>query len=704
MLRYVETERKTYEEKMAEAVTNIPIYTDEWTNFNPSDPGMTILETLIGFATLQQDSMDDIPAVVRQKLLKMVGFEIQKGRNARLLLSAANVKQPFVIPANHKFKIGDICFETNREIPVADERLIGVYGQKSGGNPEEYHDFSFLCDRETKIPALIFGDNPKVGDSIYFVSNSLPAPGKELTYFATLQTSVGRNPFDGRTEKVFAEIEWECFTTEGWKKLDVRDNTSAFLMDGEIRMWMPMEEAEVYTKTPKAGYVIRGHLISAEYDIRPKVTSLEAFLFEVWQQETICECHSSSKTGEVELISELSEEAYIDVFCREEKGESYIKYEYNPNPMDKGRFYDLRYDGYGKKTILFQKSRRGYAPLRGRDCVKAVIYTEDVMRRYSLGRVQGYDNQEIFLPYRHIVAKSFCIIARREDKTVGYVYDFVRPEKKEDGALFYHLLENDAKIIIEDAGRFIGADLFLASVALTAGSDGNIREGNFLVSQGNIGGEGVTFYNPGPGTGGAFLEKLESVRNRFLYDMETPYTAVCEADYEKVVLSTPGLCLKKAKAEMDEERNLVKIAIMQGTDEQFPRLSPMYHRIIRERLEERRLLTTRVELVQPLYMAVNVQATVYVKLHYEDAALQIEEAIKRHIDYLNSQKNFGEVLKFDEVFHGIEMLECVEYVYELTLRPKSFVGAKLLDADILPDYNCLLYPGEIRVETITFEN
>ncbi len=704
MLKYMETEGKTFEEKMAEAITNIPIYTDEWTNFNPSDPGVTILETLIGFATLQQDSMDEIPALVRQKLLKMVGFEIAKGRNARLLLSAANVKEPFVIPANHKFTIGDICFETNREIPIANQRLIAIYGRKESREDSEYTDYSFLCDRETKLPAVVFGETPKVGDCVYFITNSLPDTGKELTFFVTLQTTEGRNPFDGRTEKVFAEMIWECYTANGWTPVDVRDNTCGFLMNGEVKMWMPDEAAEIYTDAPMDGYAIRARLKTAEYDVRPKLVSVEAFLFEVWQQETICECHSASRTGEVEIESELLEESYIDVFCREEKGESYLKYEYNADPKGKGRFYDLRHDEYGRQTILFNKARRGFAPLRGRDCVKAVIYTEDVMRQFALGKVQGYDNQEIELPYRHIVAKSFGIIARREDEEYGYVYDFVRPEKKGDGDLYYHLLENDAKILIEDAGRFIGADLFLASVAVTMGGDGNIREGNFLSSKGNIGDEGVVYFNPGPGTGGCFRERLESVRKRFLYDMETPYTAVCEADYEKLVLTTPGLCLKKAKAEMDQERNLVKIAVMQGTDEEFPRLSDMYKTIIRERIEDRRLLTTRVELVQPVYLAVNVQATVYVKIRYEDAAKMIEDSIREHIDYLHSQKNFGEPLKFDEVFHGIEMLECVEYVYELTLRPKSFSGAKMIDADILPDNNCLLYPGEIRVEAMTFEN
>ena len=155
---------------------------------------------------------------------------------------------------------------------------------------------------------------------------------------------------------------------------------------------------------------------------------------------------------------------------------------------------------------------------------------------------------------------------------------------------------------------------------------------------------------------------------------------------------------------MDEARNLVKIAVKQGTDEEYPRISKMYEKIIHERLEARRLLTTRIELVQPVYMPVNVNATVYIKPHYENAAAIIEENIKKKIDYLNSDRNFGDVLRFDEVFHMIETLECVEYVYELSLRPNSFAGAKMQDADVVPDMNCLLYPGFIRIETLTFED
>ena len=52
--------RKTYEELMEENYGKIPIYSSEWTNYNPSDPGITIMETLSALQIIQQDKMYEV--------------------------------------------------------------------------------------------------------------------------------------------------------------------------------------------------------------------------------------------------------------------------------------------------------------------------------------------------------------------------------------------------------------------------------------------------------------------------------------------------------------------------------------------------------------------------------------------------------------------------------------------------------------------
>ena len=64
--------------------------------------------------------------------------------------------------------IGDMYFETDRAIEIDDRRLIGIYGKKAGA--DEYDDFAMLIDRETSIPAAVFGEKPIEGDELYTLS------------------------------------------------------------------------------------------------------------------------------------------------------------------------------------------------------------------------------------------------------------------------------------------------------------------------------------------------------------------------------------------------------------------------------------------------------------------------------------------------------------------------------------------------------
>ena len=46
MLRVEEIAGRTYQERMGDTLTALPLISGEWTNYNASDPGITILENL----------------------------------------------------------------------------------------------------------------------------------------------------------------------------------------------------------------------------------------------------------------------------------------------------------------------------------------------------------------------------------------------------------------------------------------------------------------------------------------------------------------------------------------------------------------------------------------------------------------------------------------------------------------------------------
>ncbi len=697
MLRIEEISGRTFEERMLDSYAALPLISKEWTNYNPSDPGMTILENLIVFEALQGSRISNLSYEAKLALLKMAGFTPGKAKCARILFTNEDPDREIKLSANQKFKLGDMIFETRKAVKSGGMRLEGIFSRYG----DEFHDFSFLCDREYRVSARVFGDRPKEGDSIYFISNALPEPGSDTFFYISMDTRFNRNPVEDRAENLFASLKWECFTAAGFKEMKVRDFTGAFLLSGEIKFRLPHEKAVPYGETPLKGYCIRATLTHASYDVVPKFRSVDAFLFEAWQKDSRSLCITSQKTETIDIVSPFVDDGYFLVFGKEKKGSSYRRYELSAGYGPKGRYCIYKRGQNGKHTFTFNEAEFGYAPVKTKDAVRIVIYSEEIMRRYRVGKILGYDNQEIELPVKHIVPDSFCLIAKRTEKDGSEIFDFVRPGKGDDNALYYHLLENDGKIVIEDAGDFIGADLFMAGCAVTEGPRGNIRAGNIIKAEDMPDKPG--FYNPGPGNGGAFREKIEDMKARFREDIFKPYTCVTAGDYERVAAETPGLCIRKIRAVMDELENQVHIAVMPGTDEEHPTLSEEYKKAIYNRLYERRLITTRFQILSPVYTGVSVKCTVYVKRHFSDCREQIEKTLKNELNYAATEKNFGDVLKFEDVFRTLEELDCVEYVYELYIRPENGKYAHLKESNIYPAENCLLYPGQLDIEIITYE-
>lgn len=684
---------RTYEELITEALMQIPFYSGEWTNHLPSDPGITILENLTAFEVLQQNRIHEITPQVMKMLLKLVGFEAGKGRCARVLLAAENLREPLALPANQPFRLGALCYETNRSIRLPACRLTGVYSVREGRK----QDLSYLLNREVQVPAPVFGERPAEGFCLWITSDGLPEPGEEMIFYVTVADRHNRNPFGEKQDHTFAEIRWECYTDQGFVPMHVRDETGGLLVSGELRMRLPGERAVPCREAPDGQYAIRATLIRADYDVRPRLVQMDGFLLEAWQKETLSACYTFNRVVSASLPGRLLGDGYVMVFCKEEKGSSYRKYEPCPAPGEKGRYYEAQEGEDGLVTWYFDRRRFGYGPAKVKNAIKIVVYQEEIMRRFSLGTVLGCDHQGIRLPAGHVVPESFCIIAKRTDAEGVPLYDFVRPGRYGENDLSYDLYENDGLLMIEDAGDYIGAKLYMGTFSVTEGAEGNIRRGNFFTAPGVP--SSVRFYNPKPGTGGRHRETLTEVKRRFLADLKKPFVAVTAKDYEELVKGTPKLCIKKVRACMSGSGNLVRIAVMPGTDEPFPGLSEAYRRAIERRLEERRLLTTRIEIVPPAYTPIDVRGVIYVKRQYENSLEQIEEAIRRKMDYIHSDRNFGDTLKFDEIFHEIESLDCVEFIYELSLYPQNPGLAKLVEADIVPNENCLCYAGNIILQT-----
>lgn len=694
MLSEKKLQNKTFEDLMQEARIQIPMYSKEWTNFNPSDPAVTTLENLSAYTILQQGFTNRVTDSAREQLFSLLGYERRPGKNARVMLQPMNVEAPVIIPSGQRFTVGNLSYETNREFTIYGNRIIGVYGKHKG----QLKDYSVLLDRDIPLEIPVFSDKPEKGMELYIVIDDNHELPEEINFYFDLSEYGHRNRTKG--VNLFSDIKWQCYTGKGFTDIKCSDNTGSFLTSGEVRFKISKDRMKPYSELPQNGYVIRAVLNRADYDIPPRLKGVYGFLFEVWQKETKSICYTFSSKEQIDVFCDILEAGYIQLFCREDDG-CYHRYESASGNEARGRFYEKTGIDFGRYSFSFNRDKYGYAPGNYDNAVKLVAYNEEIMRQFDLGQIYGYDNQIIELPVQNIVKESFSLIISRKLPNKETVYDFVKPDNTGEDDFKYSILENEGKIIIKDAADYINGRIYMCGCAVSGGEDGNVRAGTIFVPYGYE--TEITFMNPAAGSGGRIKESLEDMKKRFILDMQEHYTAVEAEDYEQIVRTTPGLCIDKVRAITDKRNNRINIAVKPYSSSRFPVLSSIYKEEIKKRLEERRLLSTSVEIMQPVYAVVNVQGTIYVKSHFENCREQIEAVINKELDYINSSANFGDRMNFDELFHKIESLECVDFIYDLSTISQNRQYTEQQGMDIIPADNCLLYPGTISIELNTME-
>src|SRR5438105_10912441 len=93
-LRVPSLSDQTYQSFLNEALARIPVHNPEWTNFNRSDPGVTLLEL---FAFLMESvayRSNQIPERNRMKFLSLLGVPLSPAASARGIVTFDNPRGP----------------------------------------------------------------------------------------------------------------------------------------------------------------------------------------------------------------------------------------------------------------------------------------------------------------------------------------------------------------------------------------------------------------------------------------------------------------------------------------------------------------------------------------------------------------------------------------------------------------------------------
>lgn len=285
---------RKFEDIVAEAKARIPRYTPEWTDFNPGDPGLALIELFAWMTELLAFRMNQVPKLNYLKFLQLIGIDLRPALPAMTILvypllpsfAATSTIVPRlaqVATAEPDEQGRPIVFETERTMTALRARLDAV---------QSYNGYNYALASEANAalaPGFApFGPLANPGSALmlgFDDPGELPADA-ELALSFWPHSPVKDPPpspcggFDTAVPSP-AKIVWEAWSGTEWRPVNVAlDETLGFTRSGIVLLRTPAKGQAVKAKlgaaVDKPRYWLRARLDRASYQFPPKLLGVRA--------------------------------------------------------------------------------------------------------------------------------------------------------------------------------------------------------------------------------------------------------------------------------------------------------------------------------------------------------------------------------------------------------------------------------------------
>lgn len=630
---------RSFQDIVDEAKKRIPHYVKEWTDHNVSDPGVTLIELFAWMTETILYRMNQVPDLHYIKMLDLLGIRLQGPVPARAPVTfwlSAPAETTVVIPAGTEVASTrteterSIIFTTNADFHVQPPQLAAVLTRTEAGDGQakQYRRHSRRRLEAGHDGFELFSSTPQVDDALYFgFSNDLSRHLLAFEMELDPAGGAGVNP-------TMPPYVWEASTGERaarWQRCDVEsDTTKALNTAGRVRIHLPqMGKNRV---NDKSLYWIRARVrqISREesragmqpYRVSPKLRRL-----------------STASWGGT------TEATHAEKVVREFLGRS---------------------DGSTGQRFKLQR-----APILERQPGEhLVVQVEDEpAQRWT----EVSDFADSGMNDRH------------------YTLDTVSGELRLGPAV----REQDGTIKLYGAVPPRGANLVFSSYRTGGGQEGNVQASilNTLKTS-------IPFVarvsNRVAASGGLDAETLESAMMRAPKLLRSRERAVTESDYEFLARQALPATVCRVKCLQPRPSQAGRVAPGQVYVLVIPRVPNPARHLQPEELEpssddmeqlatlldERRLLTTRLELRAPAYrwVACRVQLRAAPGASQETVETEVLKRLYRFLNPITGGPDgegwaFGRELYISDVYQALQGLPNVQFVRTVEMRPSPPAGS-----------------------------
>jgi len=226
---------RTFENLYQELVRRIPTYTPEWTDYNDSDPGVTLMQLFSWLAEIIIYRLNQVPQKNFVKFLELVGVPLLQPAPAltELQFTLAKGAASATVPAGTQVALGGsssgppVVFETDFELVVNGLTLVSI----ESFNGSQFTDYTApaLANAPTGFPP--FSQIPQTGVALYLAfDQAFPAGVARLTFHEVqsstptpVQGNNGTDPLASISPPV--EAYWEYWNGQ-WSLLQIQTDTT----------------------------------------------------------------------------------------------------------------------------------------------------------------------------------------------------------------------------------------------------------------------------------------------------------------------------------------------------------------------------------------------------------------------------------------------------------------------------------------------
>jgi predicted phage baseplate assembly protein len=271
---------RTFADIVAQAKTLIPRYVPEWTNFNESDPGITLVELFAWMTEIITYRLNQVPNLNYIKFLQLIGIELNAAQPARAEVTFS-VSLPTlvstIVPAGTQ--VASSGSSGQSVIFEVDEDLIVIGAQLAGLQTFDGTGFTSQLNKNNTPGQWFypFSQAPQAGSALLLgFASPVAFPSDDIDLaFSIYQTGLTQPVLESGAElPPPATLVWEYYDGAQWDPLVLlSDGTRAFSQDGHVVFQGPgMDVANAQIGVvPTSMYWFRARLVADTYEMPPQL-------------------------------------------------------------------------------------------------------------------------------------------------------------------------------------------------------------------------------------------------------------------------------------------------------------------------------------------------------------------------------------------------------------------------------------------------